>query len=552
MAKVEDLLDRHRKMVAHRSEWDDWFQSLGEVFLPNKADFTTKTPKGQRRDFKNYENTHRVAARNFATTVDGLLKPKSTRWFNLTVNNDELLEDDDVKLWLDVVVDRMWRAIYSTQSRFVQASSEVDYSLIVFGTGCLWIGENARRDGLMFKSFHMKDVTVGEDASGQIDTLGLTTRLTKRQAEQRFGAANLGEKLKEERASEGMSEKKFEFVQLILPRTDRDSSKINSRNMPFASVVIDVESEHIVSESGFNEFPAAVPRWDTAPDEVYGRSPAMHAYADTRTLQAIARTMLIAGQRAADPTTWILNDAVLSPVKTMPGGVIVLDAQSVHQNGGRAPLGTLDMGKNMPLGREMQLDYRDLVQKAFFNDLFINSVENRNLTATEVLERKEELVRVLGPTFGRLEGDYIGVVIERVFRIMDRAGAFPPRPQALEDAQIAFTYMSPIQQARKTTEAAGLSRAFDMLLPVAQTHPGAAAMLDNFDWDTIARDTPDWAGFPQKYMKPMGQVDDDRQQRAQQEQEAAALQQAQVAGATTRDFALAEQAGAAAEAQAAG
>jgi hypothetical protein len=346
-----------------------------------------------------------------------------------------------------------------------------------------------------------------------------------------------------------LREKEFEFVQLILPNDDADAAKISNRNMPWASVVMDVESEHIVSESGFNEFPAAVPRWDTSPDEIYGRSPAMLAYADTKTLQAIARTMLIAGQRSADPTTWVLNDAVVSPVRTMPGGVIVLDAQTVHANGGRAPIGTLDMGKNMPLGREMQEDYRHLVQSAFFNDLFINSVENRNLTATEVLERKEELVRVLGPTFGRLEGDYIGIIVERVFAIMDRAGAFPPRPDALADARVSFSYMSPIQQARKTTEAAGLSRSMDMLLPIIQIRPD---ILDNYDWDEITRDSAQWAGFPQKYLNTKGRVDEIRQQRAQLEQEQIALQQAQQAGATTRDFALAEQAGAAAQAETAG
>ena len=49
----------------------------------------------------------------------------------------------------------------------------------------------------------------------------------------------------------------------------------------------------------------------------------------------------------------------------------------------------------------------------------------------EVLERKEEFIRTIGPVFGRLESDYIGQVVERGFNILLRAGAFPEPPEAL-------------------------------------------------------------------------------------------------------------------------
>jgi hypothetical protein len=523
-------------MVNDRREWDQWYQALGDVFLPNQADFTTAKQSGRKRGKGNFENTHRIAARNFATTVDGLLKPKTTKWFSLGTD-ESLLDDNDVMLWLEEARDIMWRAIYSTPARFVQASSEVDYSLVVFGTGCLFMTPNRSRNGISFRSFHLRDVAIGENSFGQIDTASLSTRLTARQAIERFGAENVGEKTREALGKKGR-EAEFEFAQLILPREDRDSRSLSNKDMPWASIIIDVESEHKVSESGFQEFPAAIPRWDTSPREKYGRSPAMMAYADARTLQAIAKTLLLGGQRAVDPPTWVMNDAVASAVRSYPGGVTVLDAQSAAGSRG-APIGVLDMGKNIPLGREIQRDYRELVQASFFNDLFINSVENRNLTATEVLERKEELVRVLGPTFGRLEGDYIGVIVERVFNMLDRMGAFPEKPEALEEAGIVFTYMSPIQQARKTTEAAGFSRTLEMLAPIIPAKP---EILDNFDFDEITRDTPEWAGFPRKYLKSAEQVDAEREARAQQAQEAEQIAQAQQLAEAGRSAGLAEQA----------
>ena len=46
----------------------------------------------------------------------------------------------------------MWDAIYRASARFLQRSGEVDLDLVVFGTGLLFTGENARRDGLLFRS----------------------------------------------------------------------------------------------------------------------------------------------------------------------------------------------------------------------------------------------------------------------------------------------------------------------------------------------------------------------------------------------------------------
>ncbi|MBQ8172534.1 MAG: phage tail protein, partial [Mailhella sp.] len=42
----------------------------------------------------------------------------------------------------------------------------------------------------------------------------------------------------------------------------------------------------ILSEGGYDMFPAFAPRWDVATGEVYGRSPAMDVAADCKMLQA--------------------------------------------------------------------------------------------------------------------------------------------------------------------------------------------------------------------------------------------------------------------------
>jgi hypothetical protein len=220
------------------------------------------------------------------------------------------------------------------------------------------------------------------------------------------------------------------------------------------------------------------------------------------------------------------GDAVASAARTFPGGVTVLDLAAAQQVNG-PPMGVMDMATNVPLGREMQGDYRLTVERAFFRDLFASAVEKTGATATEILERKDEMVRVLGPTFGRLEEDYVGKRLRRTFNIMERAGGFLPRPEILQDQEIQFDYFSPFRQARRASEAVGLSRALEMLAPLAQV-PGKEGLLDWFDEDQIAKDTPAWFGFSQKYIKRGEDVEGARQERAQA---LAAQQVAQFAGA---------------------
>lgn len=521
MSRATDLIDRFKRMEARQSEWMEWWQSLAEVFMPHQAEFTSRHTAGKRRNFKNYENSHRVAARNFAAVLGSFIGPQSEEQLTIVVDDEELSERDDVRLWQDTVRSRMWRSMGRTSARYSQAKSETDRALVVFGTGALFIGENERRDGLLFRAHHLREVAVGTNAAGDVERLGFRRKLTARQAAEEYGENNLGQKTRDilNRGTGQQQEQKLAFVHMILPREDFDARLIGPRGMAWASVVLDIESEHIVRESGYHEFPFAVPRWETSPDEVYGRSPAMLAYADSKTLQAIARTMLLGGQRAVDPPTWILNDAAVSPVRTYPGGTTVIDAQSAQATGGRPPIGILELGANVPIGREMQEDYRMLVQASFYRDLFASAVESPQRTATEILERKEEMVRILGPTFGRLEEDYIGRIVSRVFHIMERAGAFPERPEALEGADVQFAYHSPFQLARRSSEAVGISRAIEMLSPVAQLKP---EILDHFDEDQIARDTPGWFGFAEKYIRREDVVAQLRQAREQ----AIAMQQA--------------------------
>lgn len=547
MPEILDLLDLSKRMDQAKMPWLEYWQQLGDILLPSQADFTRAKREARPRTDVIYDGTPRLAARGLATTIDGLLKPKTSRWFNVTVTDRDVAEIDEVKLWLEQISDRMWQAIYRSQARFTQRSAEVDEHLAVFGTGSLFIGENARKTGLLFRSFHLNAVGIEENADGQVDRWKVDEKLSARQAIGRWGEEKLHADVVKAASDPKKANEEFCFTQVILPRDDYEAGRLDQRGLAYRSCVIDVKHEHKVEEGGFHEFPVAVPRWETAPGEVYGRSPGMMALPDAKTLQAMGKTLLIAGQKAVDPPVWAYNDAVISPIRTFPGGTITLDATAAAGING-SPIGTLDMGKNMPLGLDMQAAVRQQVEAAFFKNIFALPIEGRQMTATEILERKEEFLRTIGPVFGRLESDYLGKIVERVFSIMHRAGQFPPFPEIGDvEVRIEFEYMSPIQKARKETELASLGRAFEILAPLMELDPSVA---DNIDADQIVRDLPEAGGIPQRWLRPQAEVEARREQRAQQQEAQFAAEAAKpVAGAlkdlTTAGMAAAGGSGAA-------
>lgn len=520
MTLVADTLARFKKLESARGQWETHWQALAEVMHWRRAAFTASGmthggAAGSRRNRRIYDSTPMLARRSLSAALDSLLKPKTQQWFNIRPRDPALAEDDAVKRWVEAAEERLFEAIYDREAGFVRASREIDDDLVTFGTGVLFIGENETLDAFRFLALDLKDVFIAQGGDGRVDTVFVRRKKTARQAVQAHGEKNVSRDIRE--AANGQNgqdaDKEFKFLWVVMPRRERDPRRGDNLNQPFASMIIEVGSETVVEQSGFHEFPFAIPRWDTSAGELYGRGPGMVALGDSNSLQAMGKTFLIAGQKAADPPLLVSDDALVSAPRTFPGGITYFDAETARDFGGRPPITPLQTGANLPLTREMQQDTRDQIWQAFFRDVLRLPVAGPRMTAFEVARRREDFVRTIGPVFGQLEADYIGVVAERCFAIMLRAGVFDEVPDVLVGQSIRFTYRSPVEQARKQIEAAGAAQGFQLLAPLAEAQP---EILDNFDGDAMARDTPDSFGIPQDWIRPLAERDAIREQRARQ------------------------------------
>lgn len=527
---VTEALERFEKRKSARAQWETHWQELAEIMRPRRADFTIASEPGAKRTYEQYDSAPMLAARGLATSVGGMLTPKSERWFDIKAADEALNDDEEVKVWLDLAEQRLLRAIYDPQARFVKAFASAYLDLVTLGTAIVFMGERAKRDGLIFRPLHLKDSYIATNAEGAVDTMFLIERLTAPQAAKRFGREKLSGRTREA-LDEKDRESEFEFLQVVTPREDMRPGRLDAQGLTFAARVIDIGAEALVDDSGYHEFPFAVMRWDTDADEDYGRSPGMLALPDAKTLMQMGKTMLESGHKAVDPPWFAPSDSISSAPRTFPGGITYYDADALSGAGGQRAIFPAISGANFPLGREMQRDTREQIWSAFFKNVLNLPVDGPQMTATEVLERKQEFMRTVGPTLGQLEPDGPAAITTRSFAIMRRAGVLPPPPESLQ-AGVRFAYGSTIERVAKQIEAAALPRAIEIMGPLVQADPG---MLDHLDTDAIARDVPVAVGLPQRWLRPLADVKRKRAAATQAIQAQAALAGAdQVAGIASK------------------
>ena len=229
----------------------------------------------------------------------------------------------------------------------------------------------------------------------------------------------------------------------------------------------------------------------------------MLALPDSRTLQQQGKTILKAGHMAVEPPLMAPHESIVRGPSLVPGGITYYNAAAMRNAGLRDPIRPLFTGAQIPLAREMQADVREQIFAAFFRNVLNLPTDGPAMTATEVVERKEEFVRTIGPVFGRLEADYMAPMVERAFGILLRQGKFPPPPEELQGQEISFEFASPVEKVRRQLDTMNAVRTIEMIAPFVQADP---AIMDNFNGDEIARDAAEFNSMPASWLKPKAEV----------------------------------------------
>jgi len=513
MAKTDltkSLLSRFDKLESQRQNWETHWQEVADYMQPRKADVTKQRSRGDKRTELIFDSSPLQAVELLAASLHGMLTNPSTPWFTLRFKDQEIDNEDEAKLWLEASTDAMYTAF--NRSNFQQEIFELYHDLITFGTAAMFIEEDDE-DIVKFSTRHINEVFIAENDKGRIDTIYRRFKISARAAIQKFGE-NVSSDVQTKAKKDPYEE--VEILHAVYPRADFNPNKKDKANMPFESVYMEYKNGNELSVSGFREFPFVVPRYLKASNEIYGRSPAMTALPDVKMLNEMSKTTIKAAQKQVDPPLLVPDDGFLLPVRTVPGGL------NFYRSGTRDRIEPLNIGANNPLGLNMEEQRRTAIRNVFYVDQLLLQ-QGPQMTATEVIQRNEEKMRLLGPVLGRLQSELLKPMIDRCFAILLRNNQFAPAPDFLSGQDIEIEYVSPLAKAQKSTELSSITRAIEILGSLANVAP----VFDYINFDALVKHVADLVGVPQKVLKLQSQVNAEREQQAQLAEQQAQMQQMQ-------------------------
>lgn len=516
------LLTRWGHLKTERATWWAHWKEISDYLMPRSGRyFVQDRNRGQRRHNSIYDSTGTRANRVLAAGMMSGMTSPARPWFRLGTSDPDLMKYQPVKVWLNEMT-MLMHEIYQKSNTY-RALHSMYEELGAFGTAADIILPDYKN------VIHHYPLTIGEyaiatDWKGEVNTLYREFQKTIHEVVGEFGYKNCSPTV-QSLFDRGSLDQWITIVHAIEPRSDRDLSKSDNLNMAWKSCYFEMGSDNdkYLSESGFRRFPAVCPRWAVSGGDIYGNSPGMEALGDIKQLQHEQLRKAQGIDFKTNPPLQVPNSLKNRDVERLPGGITYVD-QSGPNLGIRSAFEV-----NIDL-QHLLIDIQDVrgrITSSFYADLFLmlaNS-ENPNMTATEVAERHEEKLLMLGPVLERLQNELLNPLVDITFDAMMDAKIGPPPPDELQGQEINIELISMLAQAQKAIGTNSIDRFVGAVGNVAQFKPEVLDKIDSDKWVDIYADS---LGIDPEIILGDDQVQAIRQQRAEQQaqaQKAASMQQ---------------------------
>lgn len=524
-----------RRYAELDTEWQSWrgvYGELSDFCLPFTGRFEeTDRNLGNRRYGNIYDST---ATRAVNVTAAGLMSGMSSParpWFRLGTADPDLMNYQPVKLWLNNVQRRMLDLFQRSNVYNFLHSSYMELAL--YGTAATFLADDFEN------VIYGYPLTAGEyrisaNYRGEVDTLARKFQKTVGQIVREYGYEKCSPAV-QGLFDSGNLDAWVTLHHLIEPRADRERNPRSKAaiDMPWRSVTWEDGGKSDTSylrESGFEAFPGLCPRWMVFGSDIYGNSPGMIALGDIKQLQHEQVRKAEAIDYQTKPPLQVPTVMKNREVEMFPGGVTFYDGAA---NQGIRSM--WDVNLNLQYLQADIQDVRQRINACFFVDLFLmlQGQDQTQMTATEVAERHEEKLLMLGPTLERLHDEALNPLVDRTFQRMLKLGLLPSPPEELQGSELNIEFISMLAQAQRAVGVNSTDRFLRSLGVVAQFKP---EVVDKLNADEAADMLADQLGVDPRMIVSGKDVAIIRQQRAQQQQQAAQAQAVQAAAGTAKEL----------------
>lgn len=469
-----------------------------------------------------YDNTAIDAMEVLKSNISSGLTPENSRWFAL----DAGTQDEMAARWLDGAADFIFDHINT--AGFASVSSELYSDLLPAGWFVLYIDEARDSQGRVIGGYNFEHWPLWQcfvacsRANGKVDTIVRRWSPTVEQLVSEYTLEKCAPQVRD-LYEKGEYTQTVDVLWCIEPQ--RKTGGMRARNKPFKSTHIDVAHKHMLRESGYDEFPCAVPRWRLIPGTAYATGIGSNVLPDVKTLNEIVKMELMSLDVAIGGMWKAQDDGILNPrtVKIGPRRVVMVADINNFQ-----PLQT-GVNFNVAFSKGDQL--REGIRRGLMADR-LTPIGGPVRSATEIATITNQIRTLLSPILGRLQPEFLQVVVERCFNIAFRSGALTaqlgPIPEGLDRYNVR--YLSPLARSQKMEEVTAIDTHLSGLVQLAAATQ-QMTVLDGIKLDESMYEKGKALGVPVNLLRgprelaEKREMDNQAAQEAQQAQQQAMLQQ---------------------------
>lgn len=528
-SKKAKLMLQEQQLRSEQSSFTQHWRDLNDYIRPRRGRFvTTEANRGDKRSRNIVDSTATFAAKTLSSGMQSGITNPARSWFGLVIPDRDLMEYGPVKTWLDDTRRDMHEILLG--SNWYTKTPVLYSDLGIFGTSTLGMFEDDE-SVVRFYDFPVGSYCIANDEKLRVRVFSRRFRMTVRQLVMRFGKLNekgepdwsvFSERVKK-LWDDAHYEDWIEVVHMICPNPSRSRISLRAEHKPFASCYFEWGGEgkgdgndKFLEESGYDEFPILVGRWDPSGEDVYSTDcPGMTALGDIKQLQH-------GEKRAGQGLDKAVNPAMIGPTQMravksslLSGDLTYLDETSDKKF---RPVHEVDYrGFQYLENKQEQVRYR--IKTAFHEDLFRMITERTKmgggkqpLTAREVEEYSQERLLILGPVLNQIDDGVLNPMFSRLFKIMQRKGRVRKIPPELEGTVFSVEYTSVLAQAQKSVGIGTMERFIINVAPMAESDP---SVWDKVDRDQLVDEFANALGVPPRIVRPDKDVAEIRQARAQ-------------------------------------
>jgi hypothetical protein len=510
MAKmsVENVIKRASLAAAKKDEWRTIYQECYEYALPQRnlydGNYEGGVP-GQKKMQKVYDSTAIHSTQRFANRIQSSLFPPYRAWCRLQAGNGiPMQRRAEVQTVLDFYNERMFNIL--RQTNFDLSMSEFLLDLAV-GTAIMLIQPGDEKAPIRFTAVPQYLVSLEEGPHGTVDNVYRKMKMKGDAISLQWPDANISPVLQQQ-----IDRKPTDDVELL------EATVFNKDTGSYCYYVIHEKLKIMLVYREMKVSPWIVTRYMKVAGEVYGRGPLITAMPDVKTLNKTLELVLKNASLAVSGVYTAADDGVINPqnVKIQPGAII-----PVARNGGpQGPsLTPLPKSADFNVAQLVINDMRMNIKKMLLDDtLPPDNMSARS--ATEVVQRRNELAQNLGAAFGRLITEAMVPIVSRILFIMDQRGDID-LPLKINGEEVKIVPISPLAQAQNMEE---LNDVMQFVQIVAGMGPEAMMTIKK---DEIIDFVAERLGVPGKLLT----TPEEREQIAQQYGQMQAMAQQQQAQA---------------------